>query len=340
MKQNLNWKPGQILKGRYQVSGLLDGGGMSEVYLARDLEDGSEVVLKTDSGREADLLLSLDHEGIVWAFEAFSFHGQRILAEEFVRGGNLQSSVRKDGVFSVSEAFEIGLQLCSVLRYLHEQTPPVIYRDLKPQNVLLSESGRVKLIDFGIAGEAVRFGGLSAASYGTPGYAAPEQFASGRATCDARTDLFALGRVLCFLISGVEGKPQGRDPSRLIPDPYAAEIIARCTAEDPKERYQSAADLAADLQRWLEGEEEVLAADLPENPQKPKRSVNWASVILTFLAALIYAGGFLFGLGSFRTEHSWLKAGLIWGAALAAGSLYLGLGQIIRLLQTIKDQST
>lgn len=365
MKQNSILKQGLVLKGRYQILGSLGNGGMAEVFLARDLEDGSKVAVKKDSGREADILLKLDHEGIVWGVDTFWFRGEKFLVEEFVDGEDLRSNVRREGPFSIAEAFEIGLELCDVLDYLHNQSPPVIYRDLKPQNILIRKDGGIILVDFGIAREYISREDYDTTSYGTPGYAAPEQFEGSRSQSDARTDLFALGKVLCFLISGLDPKKQGNDLSRLIPDREAEKILRVCMERNPEERWQSASELAYELQRWLgktnqpeyaAGKSnlpeiqvsELFAEDCPEikndNRRQKKQRPDPVALLLIILSVLIYISGAILGLGRVYQgltdtgEMHWLPAALIWSAAFASGTLVLGFAQIIRRLSQIKSR--
>lgn len=366
MRQYAKFTKGQILDGRYQIKKLLGSGGMSDVYLAKDLEDGSEVALKADPGNEAEILLKLEHEAIIWAIEAFRFRGQKYLVEEYAEGKDLWHRVREEGTFSVREAFEIGLQICSALEYLHSRPSPVIYRDLKPQNILLQPNGRILLIDFGIAREYDEGGFQDTMHFGTPGYAAPEQFEGSRMQSDGRADIFALGRVLCFLISGLEPNRQGGDPGRFIPDPEAARILAGCLEKNRKERWQSAFLLSCEIRKWLEKEgsrkEAFPKTAAKEKERKQKRTAgkrNPAAALLLILAFLFYIGGALFGLGeaffkeaafgtapfgtaAFGTASfgidSWIRTGLILAGSFAAGTFALGMARMVRLLQELAER--
>ncbi|MGO9453566.1 MAG: serine/threonine protein kinase [Candidatus Binataceae bacterium] len=208
-----------IVIGRYRVVKPLGGGGMKMVYLAEDLRLAArpcalaEMVDSFTSPamqqqaiaafqREADMLAQLSNEHIPRVFDRFSDQNHHYLVMEYIDGFTLEQKLRDGGgKLGEQEMIEIALQICDTLQYLHNLEPPVIYRDLKPSNVMLATYDQVKLIDFGIAR---LFQPLSNATMiGTQGYAPPEQY---RGKVEFRSDLYALGATMHHALSG-------RDPA-------------------------------------------------------------------------------------------------------------------------------
>ncbi len=208
-----------IVGGRYRVLKPLGGGGMKLVYLAEDLRLAArpcalaEMVDSLTSPdmqrqavaafqREADMLAQLSNEHIPRVFDRFSEQNHHYLVMEYIDGITLEQKLKNEGgKLSESDVIDIALQVLDTLDYLHHLEPPVIYRDLKPSNVMLTPAGQAKLIDFGIARH---FQPLSNATMiGTQGYAPPEQY---RGKVEFRSDLYALGATMHHALSG-------RDPA-------------------------------------------------------------------------------------------------------------------------------
>lgn len=262
-------RPGVLLAGRYQVDRLLGEGAAGCVWLARDTREKGRVwaVKELDfSGlppgerrelldhfeREAALLMRLDHPALPRVTDRFSEGGHEYLVMERVEGPTLERIVEeRGGPLAPEEILAWGLQICDVLDYLHGQVPPVIYRDLKPANVMLTVQGRIKLVDFGIARTARPGRAGDTVAYGTPGFAPPEQYA-GRA--EPRSDLYALGATLHRLLTG---RPVGdatgqvsRDGRCFRFDAIRAHnpavstdlegLVAECLEMDPEKRPPSA----------------------------------------------------------------------------------------------------
>ena len=208
-----------VIGGRYRVVKPLGGGGMKLVYLAEDLRLASrpcalaEMVDSFTSPdmqrqavsafqREADMLAQLANEHIPRVFDRFSEENHHYLVMEFIDGITLEQRIKDaGGKLGQAEVIDIALQILDTLGYLHNLQPPVVYRDLKPSNVMLTKSGQAKLIDFGIARHfAPR---QNATMIGTQGYAPPEQY---RGRVEFRSDLYALGATMHHALSG-------RDPA-------------------------------------------------------------------------------------------------------------------------------
>jgi serine/threonine protein kinase len=211
--------PSTIVGGRYRVVRALGGGGMKLVYLAEDLRLAgrpcalAEMVDSITSSdlqqqavaafqREADMLAQLANEHIPRIFDRFSEANRHYLVMEYIDGDTLEDELRVNGgKLPAARVIEIALQILTTLEYLHNLEPPVIYRDLKPSNVMVTREGMAKLIDFGIARH---FAPLSNATMiGTQGYAPPEQY---RGRVETRSDLYALGATMHHALSG-------RDPA-------------------------------------------------------------------------------------------------------------------------------
>jgi serine/threonine-protein kinase len=196
--------------------------------------------------REVEILRQLDHSGIV----RFSdFHvtddGKYFLVMDYVPGKNLDSIVQNYGPFGSEATVEIGIQCCEVLEYLHERDYPIIYRDLKPSNLMLTPEGQIVFIDFGIA--RMFMPKQAATRVVTAGYSPPEQY-FGRP--ETRSDLYALGATLGHLCTGVRPKPLTVSaPGITHPDvvPELDDLIRRMTAHNPEDRPFSAREVRYDL---------------------------------------------------------------------------------------------
>jgi serine/threonine protein kinase len=214
---------GTILQNRYQIERLLGGGGMGMVYLAHDqrlanracavkemvdhfIDQQQRIEANEYFAREADTLAQLKHAAIPAITDRFDDQNRHYLVMEYVEGRNLEEEIAaRGGPLPEGLIIDIARQLCDVLAYLHGSTPPVIYRDMKPSNVMLTPKGRVVLIDFGIARlfKSARKGTM----IGTLGFAPPEQY---QGAVDPRSDIYSLGATLHYVLTG-------RDPEKFPP---------------------------------------------------------------------------------------------------------------------------
>jgi len=159
--------------------------------------------------REALLLARLQHASLPVIYDYFIEDGYWYLVMDYIPGPTLSAYMHKHAPLQPLEALNYAMQLCDVLEYLHKQTPPVVFRDLKPSNIILSPDGRVMLVDFGIA-RYFKAGQMNdTAEFGSPGYAPPEQY-KGEAQTDGRTDLYSLGGILHEMLSGQRPVGMGR----------------------------------------------------------------------------------------------------------------------------------
>ncbi len=253
--------PSTIVGGRYRVVRPLGGGGMKMVYLAEDLRLAgrscalAEMVDSISSPdlqqqavaafqREADMLAQLANEHIPRIFDRFSEANRHYLVMEYIDGVTLEDEMRTNGgKLPPAQVIEIALQILATLEYLHNLDPPVIYRDLKPSNVMIAAGGMAKLIDFGIARH---FAPLSNATMiGTQGYAPPEQY---RGRVETRSDLYALGATMHHALSGRD--PAAEPPFSFPPlrklcpdlDPSLAALVDQALAYDVVNRMRDATE--------------------------------------------------------------------------------------------------
>lgn len=247
--------------------------------------------------REVEILRQLDHSGIVHFSD---FHvtpdGKYFLVMDYVPGKNLDSIVQNYGPFGSEATVEIGIQCCEVLEYLHEREQPIIYRDLKPSNLMLTPDGQIIFIDFGIA--RMFMPKEAATRVVTAGYSPPEQY-FGRP--ETRSDLYSLGAALGHLCTGVRPKPltvsaPGLTHADVLPE--LDDLIRRLTAHNPEDRPVSAREIRYELYRIyhsihpdFEIPEEALIVSAPQqrkngpntsgnlrsglNSDSSKRPANW-----------------------------------------------------------------
>ena len=209
-----------LVKQRYRIIGLVGSGGMGAVYKAEDTQLGNRLValkemrqggmnaqeLKqaADAFRqEATMLARLQHPNLPSIFDHFEEHGRWYLVMNFLEGESLRDylSHHRNGKLPLKEVLQIGIQLCTVLGYLHQQRPaPIIFRDLKPANIMRTSDGHIYLIDFGIARHFKPGQAKDTVHYASMGYAPPEQY--GQAQTTPRSDIYSLGVVLYQMLSG------------------------------------------------------------------------------------------------------------------------------------------
>lgn len=266
---------------RYRIVQLIAKGGMGAVHLVTDIRHPQEQralkelsmervkpeelpELIDDFRREAQLLRTLSHPNLVKVYDNFSQAGKEFLVMEFVQGQTLESMAggrRLDETEVLGYAF----QLCDVLIYLHSRQPPIIYRDLKPSNIMVeTSSGILKLIDFGIARFYKPGKHKDTRLLGTPGFAPPEQHGSEQT--DARSDIFALGVTLHVLLTNLDvtSNPWNYPPVRTMNARVSKrleQIIQRATELEIEKRHQSMIEMRAALSRCRNGVR--IAASLP-----------------------------------------------------------------------------
>jgi serine/threonine-protein kinase len=272
---------GELIGGRYEIEELVGAGGMSSVYRARDTVLERRVALKVlhehfsadpeyveRFRREARAIARLNHPNIVTVIDRGEFGGRQFIVFEHIPGENLKEVVGREGPLPVTQALALTHQIARGLSFAHEHG--VVHRDVKPQNVLMDESGTAKVTDFGIARSLEPGEGLTQTGtlLGTSDYIAPEQ-ASGQPV-DARTDQYSLGVLLYELLTGEVPYPADsfmavamrhlRDPVPSVrerrPDVPARvdEIVGRAMAKRPEDRFPSTEAMIGAIEAALAGE--------------------------------------------------------------------------------------
>lgn len=272
-------KIGTVLGGKYEILKKIGQGGMSTVYLAMDTHLNKQWAIKEiKKGKkqnkktflkslqmEANILKMVDHPVLPRIVDIIDSYGTIYVVMDYIEGKTLGEILKEQGAQPQDKVIEWAKQLCNALDYLHSLNPPIIYRDMKPSNIMLRPDGMVKLIDFGTAKEFDERSIADTTALGTRGYAAPEQFgdSEGRGIhkTDARTDIYSLGATLYHIVTG-------KNPSE---PPYVMKpirewdanlsgglekIILKCTMPDPKDRYQNCAELQYDLEHYEELDDE------------------------------------------------------------------------------------
>jgi len=327
--------PNDHVISHYRILEPIGIGGMGEVYLAEDEKLRRRVALKVLSSeavgsidrlhrfeREALAVSALNHPNILTLFEFDSVDGVNLLASEYVKGSTLRDKLR-DGPLELREAIDIAIQVASALHAAH--SAGVIHRDIKPENIMIRDDGYVKVLDFGLAKLTGDMQTLEntlshARAFSTPGllmgtatYMSPEQARS--APIDLRTDIFSFGIVVYEMLAGVApftgevttdviAEVIQKEPQRVrvhnptVPDELD-EIVIKCLRKDRLERYQTVADLLADLKAVSSGNASVRVSEevdtltkiaVPEEPDPAATSTISSDGIDRRLAAALIVG--------------------------------------------------
>jgi outer membrane protein assembly factor BamB/tRNA A-37 threonylcarbamoyl transferase component Bud32 len=258
--------PGRVLQDRYEIMGILGLGGMSAVYQARDrrfpgvlklcavkemkshsLDPQMRQIAIQNFEREANILATLSHPAIPKVYDYFSEEARSYLVMEFIEGRDLEAVLSEmTGFLPQEQVLEWSIQLCDVLQFLHDYNPAIIFRDMKPSNIMLDRHGRLRLIDFGIAKNFQP--GQKGTMIGTEGYSPPEQY---RGTADQRTDIYALGATLHHVLTRQD--PRVEPPFSFHERPIQsanpavtsefAQAIMRALEYEPDRRWPSAEEM-------------------------------------------------------------------------------------------------
>ena len=262
---------GSVIDGKYEILKLIGQGGMSKVYLAMDkrlnkqwavkeiekrARDKNNEIIIQSAIAEANMIKKLDHPALPRIVDIIENPEVIYVIMDYIEGEPLSNVLDEYGAQPQDIVIEWAKQLCEVLDYLHTRKPSIIYRDMKPANIMLKPDGNLKLIDFGIAREYKEQNLADTVSLGTKGYAAPEQF-GGKGQTDARTDVYCLGVTLYHLVTG---QNPCEPPYELYPirhwNPQLSggleRIIQKCTQLNPDDRYQSCAELLYALNHYEE----------------------------------------------------------------------------------------
>ena len=261
-------KVGDLIDGKYKILNEIGRGGMSTVYLAinekankpwavkevRKNGISNRELVKQSLMVEINLLKKLKHKGLPSIVDIIDQQDNYLIVMDYIEGLTLENIMQEEGVQPQEKVVDWAIQLCDVLQYLHTRKPAIIYRDMKPSNIMLRSDGSVVLIDFGTAREFKERHVEDTTCLGTQGYAAPEQF-GGMGQTDESTGIYSLGATMYRLVTGHN---PSEPPYEMYPithwNPRLSTglegIIAKCTSKDPKSRYQSVQEVRYALEHY------------------------------------------------------------------------------------------
>lgn len=264
-------KPNTILLARYKIMGILGGGGQGAVYQARDLNfpDAKRLVaikemhvtsadpnlrastVKTFQ-REANILATLAHPAIPKIYDSFEQNDRVYLVMEYINGSDLEALLTKTKNLPMKKIIEWAIDLCDVLHYLHSHQPEtIIFRDMKPANIMIDSLGKVRLIDFGIA--KIFVSGKKQTMIGTEGYSAPEQY---KGDANPLSDIYSLGATLHHVLTRKDPRLEPpfsfseRPIDKLNPEatPQLIKVVEKALEFEPQNRFPSCADMKETLE--------------------------------------------------------------------------------------------
>lgn len=293
-------KIGSLVDGKYKILSEIGHGGMSIVYMAINekanktwavkevRKDGKMDFNTVRQGLMAEIetLKKLKHSNLPSIVDVIEDEDSFIIVMDYIEGRSLDKIIEENGAQPEEDVVEWAKQLCDVFGYLHSRTPAIIYRDMKPANIMLKPDGNIMVIDFGTAKNYELDLGETT-GIGTIGYAAPEQYiGSGLGRTDARTDIYCLGITMYHLLTNIDPcKNLINDKSIRVVNPTLSHgldaIIQKCTQYQPSDRYQSCAELMYDLENYK------ILEPLYKKKQKQKLGMFFATIILTVIFAVL-----------------------------------------------------
>src|SRR5215469_4546042 len=301
--------PGTLVLGRFFVERALGKGGMSNVYLTHDqhfrhpnnLRSLKEMIGRLDEQnhlsnfeREANVLAGLRHPRIPRVYDYFTIYHRAYLVLDFIEGKDLEAVLHSMlGMAAPEEVVEWMLQLCDIVEYLHTQPTPIVFRDLKPNNIILTPDGNIVLIDFGIAKLLQQTGAIDT-NVGTQGYA-PQEMYEGRA--EPRSDIFALGAMMHHLLTKTD--PRTRAPFTFhqhpirhynpAVSPELDAVVMQCVEQEKERRFQSVFQVRQALEEAI-GYSAVKttqppyraapAGGTPPHTSRPRSTVNGSGTLV------------------------------------------------------------
>lgn len=290
---------GSIIDGKYKILNKIGQGGMSVVYLAMNERANKQWAIKEvrkdgvkdyDVVRqgliaETDILKRLNHPHLPSIIDVIDRDDTFLIVMDYIEGKSLDHWLKKDGAQPQEKVVEWAKQICDVLGYLHSRKPPIIYRDLKPANVMLKPDGQIMIIDFGTAREFKETSIEDTSCLGTQGYAAPEQY-GGHGQTDARTDIYTLGATMYHLLTGHNPSlpPYEMYPIRRWNPALSSgleKIVLKCTQRNPNDRYQNCAELMYAMEHYGE----------LDSAYRRKQSIKWKSFIASCALTVVSLAG-------------------------------------------------
>lgn len=290
---------GSIIDGKYKILNKIGQGGMSVFYLAMNERANKQWAIKEvrkdgvkdyDVVRqgliaETDILKRLNHPHLPSIIDVIDRDDTFLIVMDYIEGKSLDHWLKKDGAQPQEKVVEWAKQICDVLGYLHSRKPPIIYRDLKPANVMLKPDGQIMIIDFGTAREFKETSIEDTSCLGTQGYAAPEQY-GGHGQTDARTDIYTLGATMYHLLTGHNPSlpPYEMYPIRRWNPALSSgleKIVLKCTQRNPNDRYQNCAELMYALEHYGE----------LDSAYRRKQSIKWKSFVASCALTVVSLAG-------------------------------------------------
>lgn len=290
---------GSIIDGKYKILNKIGQGGMSVVYLAMNERANKQWAIKEvrkDGVKdydvvcqgliaETDILKRLNHPHLPSIIDVIDRDDTFLIVMDYIEGKSLDHWLKKDGAQPQEKVVVWAKQICDVLGYLHSRKPPIIYRDLKPANVMLKPDGQIMIIDFGTAREFKETSIEDTSCLGTQGYAAPEQY-GGHGQTDARTDIYTLGATMYHLLTGHNPSlpPYEMYPIRRWNPALSSgleKIVLKCTQRNPNDRYQNCAELMYALEHYGE----------LDSAYRRKQSIKWKSFVASCALTVVSLAG-------------------------------------------------
>lgn len=295
---------GEVLKQKYKIERLLGRGASGEVYLCRNIELGNLWAIKHINKNntkyelltEINILKKLNHISLPKIVDVIEDETGFFIVESYIEGTPLNKMLEAYGALSEERVISLAKQLCEVLSYLHNLKPfPIIYRDLKPHNIIITRDNRPVIIDFGISREYKGINKKDTVIAGTPHYAAPEQLTS-EGTSDVRSDIYSLGITLHQLLTGV--LPKYDDTTLLQYNSNISKnmdyIVRKCIKKDLKDRYQNIDALLYDLKNV--NKVKILDARL--------RRTNRILITAMLITSMISFSTIYFGVSALNRENA------------------------------------
>ena len=313
----------RVLKDRFEIEKCIHSRGMANVYIVKDRNLGKrwclKEIIKSDAGKsdieyvsllqEAKVLRSVSHTGIPRITDTDEDGDSLMIVEDYVEGITLSKCIQTKGAIRQDIAVQWMKQLCQIIMYLHGLKTPILYRDMKPDNVIIQPDGNIKLLDYGTCVIIYKPGQLPHGyAMGTAGYAAPEQ-TKKNLPCDLRSDIYGLGMTYYSMLTGLNmaGIPRDKVKDVSIINPSIskglAEVVNKCIEEDPDKRFQDCQELLYALQTYTTGDEGY--------KKKAVRRIVTTAVTLGLSLACFLGSWVTYGLDVNETEKEYQNAVLV-----------------------------
>lgn len=313
----------RVLRDRFEIEKCIHSRGMANVYIVKDRNLGKrwclKEIIKSDAGKsdieyvsllqEAKVLRSVSHTGIPRITDTDEDGDSLMIVEDYVEGITLSKCIQTKGAIRQDIAVQWMKQLCQIIMYLHGLKTPILYRDMKPDNVIIQPDGNIKLLDYGTCVIIYKPGQLPHGyAMGTAGYAAPEQ-TKKNLPCDLRSDIYGLGMTYYSMLTGLNmaGIPRDKVKDVGIINPSIskglAEVVNKCIEEDPDKRFQDCQELLYALQTYTTGDEGYR--------KKAVRRIVTTAVTLGLSLACFLGSWVTYGLDVNETEKEYQNAVLV-----------------------------